>query len=231
MKLPKMFEGSNEDEMRKVYERIMSEEPPKSNPQVSPANAPNLDGFIYVPTINLYVAREKSFLGENWFDCHKGLLGENNRMLTIPEFVEFLKYTKVNHKDIYDDITEVKSPWRSEWLDADFKVKGEQLYVNYDHTLDSSGNLIPKNSEVLIGDSLMTNKTPGISLEDYLDNHTSQGLPKSDIKDGKLYYYAPMKGNESVARFSANSGRAFLSCRGDPSYTDSDLGVRAVRRL
>ncbi len=231
MKLPKMFEGSNEEEMRKVYERIMSEEPPKSNSQASPANAPNLDGFIYVPTVNLYVAREKSFLGENWFDCHKGLLGENSRMLTIPEFVEFLKYTKVNHKDIYDDITEVKSPWRAEWLDADFKVKGEQLYVNYNHILDSSGNLIPKDSDALADDTLMTSRTPGISLEDYLDNHTPQGLPKSDVKEGKLYYYAPMKDNKSVARFDADSGGAFLSCYRGPSGAISDLGVRAVRRL
>ncbi|MEK6824180.1 MAG: hypothetical protein AABY06_04040, partial [Nanoarchaeota archaeon] len=41
--------------------------------------------FIYVPSINLYVAKQRTHLGKNWFDCHKELQSNNQRMLIIPE--------------------------------------------------------------------------------------------------------------------------------------------------
>src|SRR3989338_7249778 len=75
----------------------------------------NDSDFIYVPSINLYVAKKKTHLGKNWFDCHKLLQQDNQRMLIIPEFIEFLKYAKENHKNIYNKITEVKNSWRTEW--------------------------------------------------------------------------------------------------------------------
>src|SRR3989338_1255645 len=55
-----------------------------------------IDNFIYVPSINLYVAKERTHLGENWFDAHKELQRQNLRMLNLPEFTEFLKYLKGN---------------------------------------------------------------------------------------------------------------------------------------
>lgn len=197
------------------------------NKTISPFNK---DDFIYVPSINLYVAKERTHLNKNWFDCHKLLQQNNQRMLIIPEFIEFLKYTKINFPDIYKDITEVRDPWRAEWLDADFEVKDKKLYINYNHILDSNGDLIPKNSEVLDKNTLMKHKTPGISLEDWLKFPTKQGFPKKNISDGDLYYWFPRSDNNSVARFDANSYVAFLNCNRIPSYTDSVLGVRAVRR-
>jgi hypothetical protein len=66
------------------------------NPQVQPpVNAPNLSGYIYVPSINLYIAKERTLQGKNWFDAHKELQSQNQRMLIIPEFIEFLKYVKL----------------------------------------------------------------------------------------------------------------------------------------
>lgn len=150
-------------------------------------------------------------------------------MLILPEFIEFLKYTKENYKEIYNEITEVRNPWRAEWLDADFKVKGKDLYINYNHILDSNGNLIPKNSEILDKNTLMKDK--GISLEDYLNkNQTSQGLPSKEVKSGDLYYWYPESDNNSVARFDADSDRADLYCGWDPSDGYSYLGVRAVKQ-
>ena len=187
--------------------------------------------FIYVPSINLYVAKERTCLGENWFDCHKLLQANNERMLILPEFIEFLKYCKTNHPDIYKEITEVRNPWRAEWIDADFKTRGKDLVINYNHILDSNGNLIPYDSEILEKDTLMKDKELGISLEDYLDNsHTKQGLPNKKIKSGNLYYWYPRSDNNSVARFCAGSGGADLDCVRVPSYRYSALGVRAVRR-
>ena len=40
----------------------------------------------------------------------------------------------------------------------------------------------------------------------------------------------PKQLDERVARFGANSGRAYLYCNGGPTSTDSSLGVRAIRR-
>jgi hypothetical protein len=186
------------------------------------------DDFVYVPSINLYVARQRTLQGKNWFECHKELQNQGERMLTLPEFVEFLKYTENNLPEVYKDITEVKNPWRAEWIDADFKTKGRNLYVNSSHILDSKGNLIPQVSEILDRNTLMIDSR--ISLGDFLHrNNTSQGLPTKNVESGGLYYWYPRSDNNSVARFGAGSGRTSFDCDGNPSSRDSDLGVRAVR--
>ena len=50
------------------------------------------ENFIYVPSIDLYVAKERSHLGLNWHDAHKKLHEEGLLMPTIPQFLEFIKY-------------------------------------------------------------------------------------------------------------------------------------------
>lgn len=170
--------------------------------------------FIYVPSINLYVAKERKLLNKNWFEFNNKLQLNGERMLILPEFIEFLKYCKENHQDIYNEITELRNPWRAEWLGADFKVKNKKLYIN---------------SEVLDKNTLMEDKQ--ISLEDYLfNNHTSQGLPSKKVKSGDLYYWCPRSDNNSVARFDAGSNGASLYCYGNPSTRGSGLGVRAAKQ-
>jgi hypothetical protein len=189
----------------------------------------DVNGYIHVPSLNLYFTKERILQGKNWYETHKELQSNGQRMPTIPEFIEFLKYTKLNFQDIYKDITEVRSPWRAEWLDADFKVKGKDLYINYNHIFSPNGNLIPKNSEILDKNTLMTDKAPGISLDDYISNNfTDQGLPSKNVKSGDLYYWNPRSDNNSVAGFNANSGRAVLDCCRDPSNADSSLGVFGI---
>ncbi len=225
---PTSFMGVDSEE---AYERIMNEKEleQKTSPIIPNSAGKDTNNFVYVPSINLYVAKERSHLSKSWFDCHKELQSEGLRMPTLPEFIEFLKYCKINNPDIYKEITEVRSPWRSEWIDADFKVINKKLHINYHHVLDSNGNLIPKNSELLDKDVLMEDKTPGISLEDYLyNNHTSQGLPSKKVESGELYYYCPRNDNNSVAWFSANSGRADLNCGRSPSDQVPSLGVFGV---
>ena len=195
----------------------------------------DLSDSIHVLSINLYVAKERTHLGKNWYESHKLLQEQGNRMLIIPEFIEFLKHLKNSNNqenlDIYNEITQVKNSWRAEWLDADFKVKDKRLYINCNHILDSKGNLIPKNSEVFDENTLIENKTPGIPLEDYLNsNHTAQGLPNKDIKSGDSYYWCPRSDNTSVALFGAYDYGVSLNCGRNPSFTLSDLGVRAVKK-
>ena len=207
----------------------------------------NRDDFIYVPSINLYVAKERTHLNKNWDESHKFLQEQENKMLTIPEFTEFLKYLKnSNNKeywDIYKDITEVRksnslrdiievrksNSLRAEWLDADFKVKNNKLHINSNHVLDSNGKIINYNSEPLDKNTLMKDKTPGISLEDWINNPTRQGLPNKKTKSGDLCYWYPRSDDNSVAGFCVGSGGAGFGCGRGPSGRDSYLGVRAVR--
>lgn len=184
-----------------------------------------LDGFIYVPSIKLYIAEEKTLFDKTQDECQAILHSNNQRMPTIPEFREFLKYTKENHIDIYNEITQLKSPWRAERLDADFKVQGKNLVVNY-HGFEN-GKIVRK-SEVLDKNTLMKDKR--ISLENWINSsHTKQGLPSKNVQKGYLYFWNPRSDNNSVAWFSAYSGRADLGCDRNPSCQDSEFGVRAVR--
>ena len=200
----------------------------RNNLESTSQNIEDNSGFIYVPSINLYVAKQRTLIGENWFDTQEALHSNNQKMLTIPEFIEFLKYTRENNQDIYKEVTEVRNPWRSEWLDADFKTKGENLIINY-HVFDENRK-ITKKSKVLDKDTLMKDKIPGIDLASWLNNSTEQGLPKKDSKKGSLYYEHPKADNDSVAGFVADGGGAGLCCDGFPSVAYSYLGVRAAKQ-
>ena len=233
MKLPDKIFGID---TKKAYEDFLerSKKTPDKEDEQQPQNQP-LEGidegdYIFMPKRNLYVAKERSHLGEAWYDAHKALHQEKARMLTLREFADFLALLKTGNSEfrrIYNDITEVRNPWRAEWLDADFKMVNDKLHINYNHrTID--GILKPQNSDP-ITDYLTSNKTPGISLDDWLSNPTSYGLPKADVKDGSMYYWAPMKNNNSVARFHADSDGSGLGCAGYPRNSDSSRGVRVAR--
>jgi len=193
---------------------------------------------------NSLISIERTLHNKDWFECHKELLKQGYHMPTIPQFVDFLNLLKsgkafhANGKkadsklleNIFNDITQVRDPWRAEWLDADFKYQGKGdkkiMNVNYCHELKGK-DLVPKYTEQL-ADYLTEDRTPGIDLNEWLKNPNIQGLPKPNIKKGELYYFAPPFDNNSVARFNANSGGADLGCGGGPTSTVSGLGVRIV---
>lgn len=190
------------------------------------------EGFIYVPSIKLYVAKERSHLGigwyekshfgKNWYEAHEALLEEDSRMLTIPEFVNFLNYLKKNpsyeNTQVYSEITQVRNPWRAEWLDAYFEKRKNGFYV-------LTGN---KTKAKKLETALMEDQAPGISLDSWLKNPTSQGLPRPDIAEGDLYYWYPRSGG--VAGFVVGAFRAGLGCRWNPSSRNLDIGVRVAKQ-
>jgi len=176
--------------------------------------------------------------GKNWYQAHEELHKQGQHMPTLRQFVDFLKLLKSgkafdgkgdkissnNLEQIFKEIIEVRLPWRSEWLDAGFKVINGVLHINYDHqTID--GQLQPQTSESLQS-YLEQSKKPGISLDDWLNNATHQGLPSTNIPKGRLWYWAPMRDNKSGVRFGAGSGGAILVCYGGPRGSSSSLGVR-----
>ena len=117
---------------------------------------------------------------------------------------------------ILEEISKVRSPYRGEWLDADFKVKNNELYINSGHTL-KNGHLEPLYSEKL-EPCLMENDNVALS------SFNKQGLPTQSGSD--FYYWKPVPDNTSVARFGVNSVRAGLDCNGHPQNSDGSLGVR-----
>lgn len=172
--------------------------------------------YVQLPS-GLYVARQRTLLGKSWKESHAELKRQGSRMQTPIEFVEFLRYAKSNHPKLYEEVTEVRSPWRAEWLGAYFEEREDGMYIlTEDRT----------KAEKLDDDTLMEDRTSGISLDSWLNNHTSQGLPRKNVEKGDLYFWAPENG--SVARFYAGSDEADLNCYGGPFDWGSNLGVRAV---
>jgi hypothetical protein len=206
-KRPIKFDRDLANRVNKEYENM-----PVSEPTVE--TAPDMDGFFYVPSIKLNVARERTLQGKTWDECHKALKAQGQRMLTLPEFREVLKYTQKELPEVYEDITAVRSPWRAEWIDALFEEKEDGMYV-------LTGN---KSKEKKLEPCLMEDSK--ISLDNYVqDSHTKQGMPSKKVQSGDLYFEAPTNG--AVAFYAYNSSASF-SCGRDPSSRISNLGVRAV---
>ena len=241
-------------DIEEAYQKILSEKepdkPPRrdspSNPRTKKQKAISIQGvnladYIFMPSYDLYVAKERILQGKNWFDAHKEAHKQNARMLTIREFVDFLnqvkegkaedglgnKISKSELDKIYKDITEQRNPWRSEWLDADFKVVNGVLQINYNHKIVNK-KLVPQNSEPLES-CLMQDRLPGIDIEFLLKNANKQGFPPTNIPGGDLWYFYPRGDNNSVARFYARAGRVDLGCNWDPLNSYSAFGVRLAK--
>lgn len=227
MKIPEKIFGM---EIKGSMDLVLSKSE-ASQPKASVTPAIELSGYIHIPSINKHIAKQRTLNGKTWYDAHKELQSQGLRMPTVNEFIEFLKYLKHGYPNrqeaeyVLDDILTVKSPWRAEWLDAKFEKKNNIWCINYSHEVQGS-ELIAQYSKELEA-CLMQDKTPGIDLDDWLNNANSQGLPKPDVKQGPICYWYPRE--NAVARFLASSDRAGFLCYGYPEISNSDLGVRAVR--
>ena len=206
-------------------------------PKIEPTSSSG--GYILLPENeyhkDLLISKERKYLGKNWQEAHEELAKEDFNMLTIRQFVDFLKLLKSENvydenknrisdeetKLILDDILTQRAPYRGEWLDADFKVINNKLQVNYNHKY-TNGELIPQKSEPL----------EACLMEDvYVDLFSAnrQGLPTKKSKSQEICFYYPRYDNNSVAGFGAYSGGVDLDCGGGPQGSDPGLGVRPVK--
>ena len=122
IKIPDNFMGKPvEGAMERILNKTVSSvaEPEQVNTQT---NTSNLEGYIYVPSINLSFAEERSLYGKTWYDTHKALIPKKLKMPTIKETEELIFYLKSNLsnprlKKVYDDILKItpKDTWHSEW--------------------------------------------------------------------------------------------------------------------
>jgi hypothetical protein len=81
------------------------------------------------------------------------------------------------------------------WLDAYFEKREDGFYV-------LTGN--KTKAEKLDKNTLMEDRTPGISLDSWLSNPTSQGLPRKNVAEGDLHYWSVSDG--LVSMFKAGVG-------------------------
>ena len=208
--IPTTFMGTDTKE---AYDRVINAKTPE--PISTPTtNAGKIDGFIYVPSINIYVAKERKYFNHDWAKAHEALKAEDSRMLRIPEFISFINYLTQNPSEentgIYNDITQVRDPWRAEHLDAYFEKRNKDLYI-------------------LTGNKSKAEKLESCLMEDcqadIFGSANSQGLPT--LKKEGFHYWSPR--DKFVARFDAYSDGAYLACDWGPSDADPVLGVRPVK--
>src|SRR3989338_10323406 len=135
---------------------------------------------------------------------------------------------KVNRselKGILDEKIGARNPVRAEWYEDSFKIQDGEIILMKDYFLQN-GFLLPEYVAPL-QTCLMKSQTPGISFKDWVRNPNPQGLPKADVKRGKMYYLSPTVG--CFARFDAGSNWAVLDCGWGPLDSNPQLGVRHLR--
>ncbi|MBI2671840.1 hypothetical protein HYX16_02810 [Candidatus Woesearchaeota archaeon] len=241
MNLPDRLFGKSTSES---YERVMkekySDKPPKADKprkheskkeKTTSVQGVNLSDYVFVQQHELYVAKERTLQGNNWHDAHKEAHKQNARMLTLREFVDFLlllksgnaedglgnKISKSDLQNIYLDITEVRDPYRAEWLDAKFVEENRILHINYNHR--TKGRKLGPTSSEPLETCIMKN----CKVE--LSSFNKQGIPTKEGNDFNYWY--PING--TVAGFYADAGRAGLGCYGGPLDSVAGLGVRLAR--
>ncbi len=175
-----------------------------------------------------------------WQEAMKLVLAKGSSALTLRQGLDFLRLLKDGLesriqvydglcrplqpeilREVYNEIVEVRSPWRGEWLDADYKCINDELWLYSGHTLQGN-SLEPLRKEKLL--SCFMEKGRKIMLA----TCNEQGMPVERGND--IYYWCQDKDNHSVAWLGADSGRADLNCNWNPDYCNAELGVREVMR-
>jgi hypothetical protein len=174
----------------------------------------------------------RDYIGNiNWKQALSLNLALGGRTLNPRQFADFLlllksgnavdgvgkRVSKQKLTNILKEIIEVREPWRSEWLDADFKYLNRKLWLYSDHKLANVS--LDANYKKELENCLMED------VKISLDSINEQGLPTKTGND--FNYWFSREDNKSVAGFVANSDRALLGCCGNPASTNPSLGVRA----
>ena len=244
IKIPDQFMGKP---IEGAMEKILNGSPSPvtvSPVQVAPprTNAPNLNGYVYVPSINLYVAKNRDLNGLTWnqatdkiYNQGVNVAGQRAEMPTPFEFMSYLKHISAGpvkglpeseRQEIINDILKVGN-YRGNWLNAKFvkRAKGFNNLGIETFSFDASGkatkNIIPL-EQCLWQDGWAD-----------INSMNNQGLLTksygSSYEQGKnAHFWYPRE--NAVAVFDAGSDRANLSCDGDPDNSYFSLGVRLVVR-
>src|SRR3990167_3701765 len=182
--------------------------------------------FIYVPELDLHFTEERILLGKNWQTTKDTLKDQGMAMPTPFQFRAFLKHLRDSkeHQELYKDITEVRYPYRAEWLNARFKKREDGMYMLSEDALIKGKY---EDQEIKLDNCLI--QDGHISLDEYLNSTTPHGLPPAGIASGNLRYWYPR--DNSVAWFGSGSGGAGLYCGGGPGFSYPALGGFGARKF
>lgn len=206
----------------------------------------NPSDYIQIPGTSSLISKSESYKGKKWDETHY-VLAENGLYMPTPSLfmMHFLNVRNAIQKNtsLYDGnsnqipMNEAEDLWKYlasghmggcwTWLDSKF-IEGAGalgLDIITNHKVVINGL-----SKSLAGKIRMPLET---CIQEYcfidLDSINSQGLPaikspSQEYKQGQsIYFWHPIK--DRVAWFVANSDGADLDCDGDPSDSDSSLGV------
>jgi hypothetical protein len=187
-------------------------------------NPYNTKTMIYVPEVNLRFTSSRILCGLNFYETKDRLRAQNMAMPTPYQFRAYLKFlwdsNESRHKEIFNDITDKRGPYRGEWLNARFEKKAGSIWMISEDAL-IYGKICT--IEQILDNYLMYDVE--ISLDAWIDSTTEHGLPPPEIKKEHLGfgYFEPMV--NFVARFNAYSGRAILNYVRFPTSSNAGLGV------
>ncbi len=195
---------------------------------------------------DLLIAEEVTYHNHTYKKTHE-LLKQRNifddmRFILPPNlFVEFLKMCrtgkafnelgkKVNPKrleNLLEERLSKRDPERSEWLNHEYSLEFGTLQVSYPKFVN--GKLIkitePLDEDTFIGDVALEKNDIEI-LEDWLNNSTSQGLPRKSIQK-----YLSNSFSRAVPFFSADSRYVGICFSMHPENSHDWRGVRPAKIL
>jgi hypothetical protein len=235
--IPKTFMGVpvSKETLEKVLAGNSTPVTRDDNPsQVTPTN-----GWLYVPSIGMEFSPDLDGLGTNWYDSHK-LAKSKGLIMPSPEETWALIFEAKAHLDkpefrkLYEFFTRKtpKNTWHSEWQDAFFKEENGKMFKSRFKGLNAKGEPEFDNPVDITRTYLTSDGYANVSQK---SNITAQGLcnvadSRTNYVEGEnFYFWYPRNG--AVARFIANSDRAYLYCSRNPTSTDAGLGVRLARRV
>ncbi len=190
----------------------------------------------YSPTRFLY---EGEWADQKWAD-QREILKQCSQVMPPPYlFVEMLNHLRSGKKvhdengerlsrktidGILDEVCGVREPWRGEYLNARFSMKNGNMMIS--HVVFDSKGMPQEVLEELDPDTLMEDRLPGISLNDWLKRATPQGFPRKRVGRGEVVYTHPEDGR--VVGVGADAGRFGVDCDWGSRDSLPAFGVRPV---
>lgn len=186
---------------------------------------------LYLPHLDIEVARTIRYRGHAWYDLHEDLAKESLRMPLLHEFIALLKADKLyfnngqelsslRRRAIQRGIRGKENETYGELLDAQFFLRNGQWHLHQRHHLGSNG--IDLQFEELSLENILLS-TGAIDFADF----SSLGIPSQLARKGTILYRPPH--DRGVACYSVKNGKASLLLDYDPNTVDLCVGVRAVR--
>ncbi|MFH1607657.1 MAG: hypothetical protein ABIA78_00840 [archaeon] len=132
-------------------------------------------------------------------------------------------------RNYFNDIFEVGSPKREEWIDERFTGINEDITRHSRHVFSENGDMTSCNSESL--DSGIIDQEKCMTLEGWFESSSPQGFPLKDAESGEELVFLSPKNHmdtQRVAMFQNLHAVNRLYCSALPGF---ESGVRAARQI